>query len=108
MLGHLKDPIQFVLKRRLTRSRQGILTRRESNFVCLHHEYVYTSAPDGAKCANLIITSARRGDRVSPSGEPSGYLRPGVLAVNPPTTRYLQQNRWLNGFERPITNVACL
>jgi hypothetical protein len=108
MLGHLKDPIQFVLKRRLTRSRQRILTRRERNFVCVHHEYVYTSDDMSAKCANFTITSARRGDRVSPSGRLLSYLWRGGTTVNPSVMCYLQQNMWRNGLRRLITKVACL
>lgn len=75
MFGHLKNSIQLVLEGRLTRSRQSVVTRSQNNLGCIHNEYVYTPAPPARKCANLTITFAQRGDRLSPSGRRYGYLQ---------------------------------
>ena len=84
VFGHLENPIQLVLEGRLTRSRQRKVTRSQSNLVCIHNEYVYTSAAPAAKCANLTITPRQRGDRGSPSVHPYGYLqRPPSLPAHP-------------------------
>ena len=75
MLGHLKDSIEFVVQGRLaSRSRQRIVTRSHSKFVCTHNEYWYTSARVQRKCANLTITGPQRGQRPSPLDRCYGYL----------------------------------
>src|ERR1700678_3523943 len=75
MLGHLKDSIEFVVQGRLaSRSRQRIVTRSHSKFVCTHNEYWYTSAWVQPKCANLTITRPQRGHRPSPLDRFHGYL----------------------------------
>lgn len=76
MLGHLEDSVELVVQGRLvSRSRQRIVTRSQSNFVCTHNDYWYTSTPAQRKCANHTITRPRRGQRVSPLDRPSGYPR---------------------------------
>jgi hypothetical protein len=74
MLGHLEDLIEFVVQGRLaSRSRQRIVTRSQSKFVCTHNEYWYTSAQAHRKCVHLTITRAQRGQRPSPFEPAYGY-----------------------------------
>jgi hypothetical protein len=99
MFGHLENSIEFVVQGRLaTRSRQRIITRSQSNLVCTHNEYWYTSARAKRKCANLTITRPRTGQRASPLDPTPGYL--GGEPHNPPPAEdgYLQQNRWQIGW----------
>jgi hypothetical protein len=98
MLGHLEDSIEFVVQGRFaSRTRQRIVTRSQSNFVCTHNEYWYTSARALRKCANLIITWPRRGQRASPLDPTPGYPRGEPHNPPPAGDRYLQQNRWQIG-----------
>jgi hypothetical protein len=98
MLGHLEDSIEFVVQGRFaSRSRQRIVTRSQSNLVCTHNEYWYTSARARRKCANLTITRPRRGQRASPLERTPGYPRGEARSWPPAGDRYLQQNRWQIG-----------
>src|ERR1700677_2880115 len=89
MLGHLKDLVEFVVQGRLaSRSRQRIVTRSQSKFVCTHNEYWYTPAWAQRKCVNHTITRHRRGQRPSPLDGPLGY--PGGRRIVSP----LGKNRY--------------
>ena len=95
MLGHLEDSVELVVQGRFaSRTRQRIVTRSQSNFVCTHNEYWYTSARTPRKCANHTITCPRRGQRASPLDRPPGYLGGKPHNPTPADDGYLQQNRW--------------
>jgi hypothetical protein len=103
MLGHLEDTVEFVVQGRFaSRSRQRIVTRSQSNLVCTHNEYWYTSARARRKCANLTITRPRRGQRASPLARTPGYLRGEPYSSLSADDRYLQQNRWQIGRGRGL------
>ena len=107
MLGHLEDLVEFVVQGRLaSRSRQRIVTRSQSKFVCTHNEYWYTSARAQRKCVNHTITRPRRGQRPSPLGRPLGYPGGSRMVSLPVKDRYLQQNRWRIGLAALITKVV--
>jgi hypothetical protein len=103
MLGHLENSVEFVIQGRLaSRSRQRIVTRSQSNFVCTHNEYWYTSARAKRKCANLTITCPQRGQRASPLDRTPGYPGGERHSSPPADDDYLQQNRWQIGQGRGL------
>ena len=98
MLGHLENSVEFVVQGRFaSRTRQRIVTRSQSSFVCTHNEYWYTSAQAPRKCANHTITRPRRGQPSSPLEPTPGYLSGEAYNPPPAEDRYLQQNRWRMG-----------
>ena len=92
MLGHLEDSVEFVVQGRFaSRTRQRIVTRSQSNFVCTHNEYWYTSARAPRKCANHTITRPRRGQPSIPTRSP-----PLVTSAGSPITRLRQRTAICN------------